>query len=140
MSHYTDFKLYWEVWGGYPERTYPFGNPELIWIIASENSAARCQVFSESKGSMTLQWKAEWDKIEYEVVDRLKNVLEDIGAFDNLKPLVANAAEGDYRSVWDLTGVDGDRTFRFSLTWTTPGEQWTALGERFREIMGLLRN
>ncbi len=138
MGHFTDFKLYWEVWGGYPDRSHPFGNPELLWVIASENSAVRCRVFPEAKGAMTIDWNVKWEKIALDVVGQIKNILEEIGAYDKLQPVVTNTVEGDYLMVWDITGVEGSRAFSISLKWTTPGEQWTPLGERFREIMSLL--
>jgi hypothetical protein len=42
MGRYADFTLYWESWGGYPDREEPFGLPQLTWFVASAGSAARC--------------------------------------------------------------------------------------------------
>src|SRR5271154_6634430 len=79
MSRFTDLKLYWEDWGGYPDRDYPFGNPTLMWLIASKQAAARCVVRSEAQGAMTVNWSASWENISPTLVEPLPALLHDIG-------------------------------------------------------------
>ena len=81
MAHYTDFKLYWELWGGYPDRDLPFGQPELLWFVAAKNNAARCAVRSDAKGSTELVWHANWQNIPYSLIQPLPALLDEIGAF-----------------------------------------------------------
>jgi hypothetical protein len=139
MGKFADFQFYWEEYGSYPDRDFPFGLPTLIWLIAKDN-AVRCRVSAESKSAMEVQWSADWKQIPSEIVQRLTDILEEVGAFGELKPLVENSQDGDYLVVWDLTGVFGQRTFHFSVEWTCPGERWTLIGERFREVMVALRS
>jgi hypothetical protein len=139
MAHFTDLKLYWEEWGGYPERRYPFGEPTLTWILATRDSAARCLIRAESKGAMDVSWTASWAKLPSHLIEPLPALLEDIGAFDSQKPLVADAPDGAYLTVWDLTGVLLDRPFHLSLKFTRPGERWTPLGQRLRTALIALR-
>jgi hypothetical protein len=142
MSHYTDFKLYWEEWGGYPDREQAFGNPRLLWIIAQGEGAASCKVFRTSTGSMTSEDHAQWTRIRYELVAPLPPLLEEIGVFENPQPLVLSNPAGDYRCVWDFTGVIGDRPFHFSTNFCSgpQSEEWTPLGRRLHEILFALRS
>lgn len=142
MSHYTDFKLYWEEWGGYPDREYAFGNPSLFWIIARGDAAGACKVFRTATGSMTSEDHAEWARIPYELVAPLPALLEEIGVFDVPKPLVISNPKGFYRCVWDFTGVIGDRPFHFSINFCSGpiSEEYTPLGRRLNEILFALRN
>jgi hypothetical protein len=142
MAHYTDFKLYWEEWGGYPDREHAFGNPRLFWIIAQGESAAACNVFRTSTGSMTSADHAEWARIPYELFTPLPALLEEINVFDNPQTLVLSNPAGDYRCVWDFTGVVGDRPFHFAINFCSGpvSEEWTPLGRQFRENLFALRN
>jgi hypothetical protein len=142
MSHYTDFKLYWEEWGGYPDREYAFGNPSLFWIIAQGEDAVACKVFRTSTGSQTLEDHAEWARIPYELVAPLPALLEEIGVFGALKPLLISNPEGDYRFVRDFTGVIGDRPFHFSLNFCSGpiNAEYTPLGKRLNEILYAIKN
>jgi hypothetical protein len=142
MSHYTDFKLYWEEWGGYPDREYAFGNPSLFWIIAQGESAVACKVFRTPTGSMTSEDHAEWARIPYELFAPLPALLEEINVFENPQPLVLSNPAGIYRCVWDFTGVVGDRPFHFAINFCIGpvSEEWTPLGRRIKEILFALRN
>jgi hypothetical protein len=135
VAHFTDLKLYWEQWGGYPERDHPFGNPDLVWIVATRGAAARCRVVGVPAGAMEIRWEASWSSIPYPLVEPLPNLLEEIGAFGTLKPLVASGASGDYRVVHDITGVLDSRAFHFALNFTTPGHAWTPFGERLMRML-----
>jgi hypothetical protein len=139
MSRFSDFKLYWEDWGGYPDRDYPFGNPTLMWLIASKDAAARCMVRSDAKGAMDVSWSARWESIPYTLVEPLPALLDEIGAFGAAQPLVQDAPDGDYLSVWDLTGVVGERPFHLSVKFSCPGEIWSPLGHRLRDALMELR-
>jgi len=139
MSRFTYLKLYWEDWGGYPDRDYPFGNPTLMWLIASKETAARCVVRSDVKGSMDVSWSANWEKIPYILIEPMPALLEDIGAFGAPQPLVEDAPDGDYLSVWDLTGVVGERAFHRTIKFSCPGEIWSPLGHRLRDSLMELR-
>jgi len=139
MSRFTEFRLYWEDWGGYPDRDYPFGNPTLTWLIASKEAAARCVVRPDAKGAMDVSWSASWESIPYTLVEPLPALLEEIGAFGAPQPLVEDAADGDYLSVWDLTGAVGDRAFHLSVKFSCPGEIWSLLGHRLRDALIELR-
>jgi len=139
MAHFTDLKLYWEDWSGYPERSKPFGEPTLTWILATRDAAARCLIRAEAKGAMDVTWKAGWTKLPFRLVEPLPAILEDVGAFGSQKPLIADGPDGAYLTVWDLTGVLLDRSFHLSLTFTRPGERWTPLGERLRTALIALR-
>jgi hypothetical protein len=145
MSHYTDFKLYWEQWGGYPDRSYPFGNPNLVWIVATTDSAARCLVHQESRGAMTVEWKANWEQIPYALVAQLIPLLDEACAFSNTplsdeRALVQPSADGDYLCVEDVTGVLGDRPFHLSIKYLVPGSVWSPLGERLRSALIAMRD
>jgi hypothetical protein len=145
MSHYTEFKLYWEQWGGYPDRTYPFGNPNLVWVIATKDSAARCLVRQESRGAMDVQGKADWERIPYTLVEQLIPLLHEAGVFSaaphiGMDALVQPAANGDYLCVEDLTGVLDNRPFHLSLKYSAPGGEWSPLGERLRTVLIALRD
>jgi hypothetical protein len=139
MSRFTELKLYWEDWGGYPDRDYPFGNPTLTWLIASKEAAARCVVRSASQGAMDVGWSASWENIPYTLVEPLPALLEEIGAFGAAQPLVEDAPDGDYLSVWDLTGAVGERAFHLSVKFSCPGEIWSPLGHRLRDALMELR-
>jgi hypothetical protein len=139
MAHFTDLKLYWEDWSGYPERSNPFGEPTLTWILATRDAAARCLISAEAKGAMDVTWKAGWTKLPFRLVEPLPALLEDVGAFGSQRPLIADGPDGAYLTVWDLTGVVLDRTFHLSLKFTRPGERWTPLGERLRTALIALR-
>jgi hypothetical protein len=52
---------------------------------------------------------------------------------------VADAPDGEYLSVWDLTGVVGDRAFHLSVKFSCPGEIWSPLGHRLRDALMELR-
>lgn len=140
MSRYTDFKLYVEEWGGYPERDHAFGNPGLFWLIASGDKAARCQVSCIPRGAMGASWEASWTSVPYALVEPIPHLLEEIGAFGDLQPLVVPGGVGDYRLVWDVTGVVGVRPFHFSLDCIAPGAKLTELGERLRSAVSAIRN
>lgn len=135
MGRYTEFTLYWEDWGGYPDRKSPFGLPQLTWFVASPDSAARCLVRSESKGSMEIAWNAEWQQLPRELLDPVPGLLEEAGAFGEPVPLVGDVAAGDYLMVWELTGAVRDRPFRLAVERTVPGSQWTALGQRLADSL-----
>lgn len=139
MSRFTDFKLYWEDWGGYPDRDYPFGNPTLTWLIASKQSAARCIVRSEAEGAMSVNWHASWENVPLALAEPLPALLQDIGAFGAPQPLVEDPADADYLSVWDLTGAVGTRAFHMSIKFGCPGETWLPLGRRLRDALMELR-
>jgi len=139
MAHFTEFKLYWEIWGGYPDQDYPFGNPTLVWVIASKDSAVRCLVDGEPRGPMEISWSADWKDIQFSLTEPLPVLLEEAGAFSIPKQLVQGAPDGDYLEVWDLTGIFRDRPFGLSLKFTWPGEQWSPLGQRLRSALMALR-
>ena len=139
MSRFTDLKLYWEDWGGYPDRDYPFGNPTLMWLIASKQSAARCIVRSETAAAMVVNWSASWENIPSALVEPLPALLHDIGAFGTPQPLVEDRPDADYLSVWDLTGAVGDHAFHISIKFGCPGECWLPLGRRLRDALMELR-
>jgi hypothetical protein len=139
MGRFTDFRFYWEEYGSYPDRNYPFGLPSLVWIVAKDK-AVRCRVCSESKSASEVLWTAAWKQIPYESVQRLKDILEEVGAFGELQPLVQNRHGGVYLVLWDITAVVGDHTCHFSVEFTTPGERWTPIGKRFQEVMAALRS
>jgi hypothetical protein len=138
MAGYTTFTLYWEQWGGYPDRPYPFGNPTLTWVVASPEHAACCAVTSTSRGSTEVSWGAEWRPVARRLIDPLPALLDDVGAFGAPAHLVDDAADGDYRVVWALTGVSGDRPFHLEVAFTCPGERWTPLGMRLRDALRAL--
>jgi hypothetical protein len=77
---------------------------------------------------MDVTWNAKWKGIPYSLVEPLPNLLEEAGAFTEPKPLVEDAAGGDYLAVWDLTWIVRARAFHISLEFTSPGERWTPLG------------
>ena len=140
MAHYTDFKLYWEDWGGYPDRSCPFGEPTLMWVIATKDRTARCIVDRAHRGAMDVTWNAKWKGIPYSLVEPLPNLLEEAGVFTESKPLVEDAADGDYLAVWDLTGIVRARAFHISLKFTCPGERWTPLGQKVEAALYALRS
>jgi len=139
MSRFVDFRFYWEEYGSYPERDSPFGLPRLIWVVAKDK-AVRCQVSANPKTATEVAWSADWKPVPCEAVQRLKDALEETGAFGEVKPLVENGPPGDYLVVWDITGAIGDRAFHFSVEFTTPGERWTPIGERFQRALAALRS
>jgi hypothetical protein len=139
MGRFVDCRLYWEEYGSYPDRDQPFGLPSLVWVIAKDK-AARCRVSAEPKSASEVLWSADWKQVPYATVQGLKDMLEEVGAFGELKPLVENGRGGDYLVVWDITGVVGDRAFHFSVEFTAPGERWTPIGERFRQVLAALRS
>ncbi len=138
MPPFTDFKLYWETWGGYADRDAPFGAPGLVWILASRTEAARCSVTASPKSASEVLWSAQWTPVPQALIEPLPPLLEQIGAFGQLQPLVSGSAEGPYFSLWDLTGVLHGRAFHFSLRFTCPGEQWTPLGRRLADALRAL--
>src|SRR4030095_10794559 len=81
MAGYTTFTLYWEQWGGYPDRPYPFGNPTLTWVVASPEHAACCAGTSTSRGSTGGSWGAKWRPVARRRIDPLPALLDDVGAF-----------------------------------------------------------
>jgi hypothetical protein len=66
-------------------------------------------------------------------------LLDEIGAFGAAQPLVEDAPDGDYLSLWDLTGAVGDRAFHLSIKFSCPGEIWSPLGQRLRNALMELR-
>lgn len=144
MSHYTDFKLYWEEWDGYPDREHAFGNPNLFWTIAQGESAVACKVFRTSTGSMTSADHAQWARMPCEIFAPLPALLEEIGVFGVLKPLVQSDPAGEYRCVHDFTGVMGEKPFHFAINYCAPHPEleleWTPLGTRLMEILYAIKN
>jgi hypothetical protein len=141
MSPYTDFKLYWEEWGGYADRAEPFGNPSLLWLLAHGENAMACKVYRTIRGSHDIADHARWQRVPYADIAALPGLLEELGALDalcslqDMSTLVASNPEGEYpegiyRCEWDLTGTIGSRPFHFSVNYCTPGETWTPLGRR----------
>jgi hypothetical protein len=139
MGRYTEFTLYWETWGGYPDRAEPFGLPQLTWFVASADSAARCVVRSQPEGSMGVTWSAEWQQLPRELLAPVPGLLEEAGAFGEPAPLVVGDAPGDYLVVWELTGALRDRPFRLSVQHKQPGCQWTPLGQRLSDSLHSLQ-
>ncbi|WP_026931541.1 hypothetical protein [Glycomyces tenuis] len=130
MGRYTDFTLYSERWGGYSDRSEPFGLPRLAWFVASSDGAARCLVQSESMDAMTISWSAAWQRVPLELLAPVPGLLAEAGAFGVPRPLVEDTGDGDYLDVWQLTGVHEDRPFRLAVERTVPGSAWTPLGRR----------
>jgi hypothetical protein len=137
MSRYTDFKLFWETYGGYPDRA--FQSPDLIWIVGSGASAARCKVERVRNHLGPRTFTAVWETIPYEPVEAFKVMLDEIGAFDQLKPLVTVRDSSPYMTVWDFEGLVGERAFHFSLEWFDALPPSTPLGQRFFEALYALR-
>ena len=105
---YTDFKLYWEAWGGYVDRPAPFGLPNLLWVIASGTKAAFCSVnhvIDALHPHKERGWSAVWQDLDPDVFAPLPGLLTEAGAFGDPQPLVADPGDGVYRAVDDLTGV-----------------------------------
>jgi hypothetical protein len=140
MDRYSDFTLYWEDWGGYADREEPFGLPWLVWVVASADRAARCEVAQRSVSAGEVTWSAGWQRIPRDLVDPLPRLLDEAGAFGNPQPLVDDAAHAPYVSVWQLTGVARGRPFHLRLRFTTPGERWTPLGRRLADALHALRS
>jgi hypothetical protein len=139
MAIFTDFKLYWESWGGYPDRSFPFGNPSLFWLLASGTGAARCAVARDSSGPARDHWTARWEQVPWDLAEPLPALLRECGAFGEPAPIVTDAVDGDYRVVWDLTGVSNDEPFHLCVNYILPGERWTPLGIRLRDALGALQ-
>ncbi len=70
-----------------------------------------------------------------ETFSELRQLLSQIGAFGELKPLLKADGEGPYLVSWEFTGTDAGRSFHFDLEWKTPGEVWTPDGERFCKLI-----
>lgn len=139
MGRYTEFTLYWESWGGYPDREEPFGLPQLTWFVASAGSAARCVVRSQPEGPARVTWSAQWQQLPRELLDPVPGLLEAAGAFGEPVPLVEDNAAGDYLVVWELTGALRDRPFRLAVQHKQPGCQWTAVGQRLADSLRSLQ-
>jgi hypothetical protein len=138
VGRYTDFTLYWERWGGYPERKEPISLPELTWFIATADSAMRCLVRAHAEGG-TITWSAQWQRLPRELLDPVPGLLEEAGAFDEPVPLLEDITEGPYIEVWELTGALHDRPFRLVVQRTEPG-QWPplTLGRRLSDSLSSL--
>jgi hypothetical protein len=137
VGRYTDFTLYWEKWGGYPERKEPFGLPTLTWFIATADRAMRCLVRSQPKDATTVTWSAEWQQLPRKLLDPVPGLLEEAGAFGEPAPLlVEDTAEGAYLEVWELTGALHDRPFRLAVHRTEFGH-WPplTLGRRLSDSL-----
>jgi hypothetical protein len=140
MSPYTDFKLYWEEWGGYANRAEPFGNPSLLWLFASGENAAACKVYRTIHGSQDVADHARWQRFSYTDIAALPALLEELGSLEDISTLVVSNPlgaypEGVYRCVWDLTGTIGNCPFHISINYCTPGEIWTPLGQRLCRVL-----
>lgn len=139
MGRYTEFTLYWESWGGYPDRAEPFGLPQLTWFVASAGNAARCVVRSQPEGPTRVTWSAQWEPLPRELLDPVPGLLEEAGAFGEPAPLVRDNAAGDYLVVWELSGVLRDRPFRLTVQHKQPGCRWTPIGQRLSDSLRALQ-
>jgi hypothetical protein len=134
MSRYTQFKLYWEDWTGYPDQSHPWAEPTLVWIVATRETASRCLVDRQAKDNKVI-WNANWQALPYSKVRELVRLLHEVGVFDKPKQLVEDSGDGDYLSVWDLTGVLDDRVFHMSLSFRSPGHKWNTLGQQLKNAL-----
>jgi hypothetical protein len=138
MGRFVDFHFYWEEYSSYPDSDSPYGLPSLLWVIAKDHAAC-CQVCAAPKSASQAVWSATWRQVSGKLVRRLNDILEEVGAFGDLTPLVQSPERGDSLTVWEITGAIKDRSFRFSVEFTSPGERWSAIGEEFRAILAALR-
>jgi hypothetical protein len=138
MSHYTDFKLYWEQWGGYPAEAKSFGNPSLLWILSKGENLGGCKVYRTIQGSQDITDHAVWRQLANVDIEALKCLIQECIRYDG--ELVVSNPDGDYRFVDDITGVIGNQPFHFSINYCCPGESWTSLGKRLRNILFSMQN
>lgn len=139
MSRYTQFKLYWESWSGYADKIHPFSEPTLVWVIATSETASRCLVDRKAKDNTRGIWNANWEVIPYSTVRELVRLLHEVGAFDEPKQLVQDSQDGDYVCVWDLTGVVDDHAFHISVSFRSPGQKFSTLGEQLKNVLHEIR-
>lgn len=137
MGRYTDFRLYWEIWNGYPDREEPFANPNLVWVIASDDNASVCSVRREPGPSAhEIVWNARWRRL---AVDEFRDLL---GLLDQAQhaPLSTAVAGGDYLIAWKVTGVRSRRPFGLSAEYTAGpgGAGLTPLGQRMATMLHAL--
>jgi hypothetical protein len=67
-------------------------------------------------------------------------MLEEADAYGSPKQLAISTEEGDYLTVWDLTGVMQSRPFHLSIRFTSPGQQLSDLGRRLNAALSRLKN
>jgi hypothetical protein len=133
MAHYTDFKLYWEQWGGYPDRAESFGNPSLLWILSQGENVGGCKVYRTTQGSQDVTDHAVWRHLSATDIEALKCLIQQCSTYDG--ELVASNPDGDYRVVWDFTGTIGIEPYHFSINYCSPGENWTSPGKRLKDFL-----
>jgi hypothetical protein len=138
MGHYVDVTLYWQRWGGYPDREIPFGPPELWCFVAKEDRAARCLVSPLPDHTPAATPGAGWQQIPPGLLRPVPALLHEAGAFGAPLPLVTGPAVGDYLQVWELTGVVHDRPCHLTVRFTAPGTRWTPLGQRLADTLRAL--
>lgn len=138
MGRYTDFSLLWTSFGGYANREEAFGLPSIVCVIAKEGRACRFHTWREPVSASDVRDLATWHDVPAETFGELRRLLDDIGAFGDLKPLLKSDGESPYFVSWEFTGTDAGRPFHFCLEWKAPGEVWTTDGERFRKVINSL--
>jgi hypothetical protein len=140
MGRYASFSLYWESWGGYPERSYPFGGPTLVRVLASADFASVTLVGERSEGPQRLVTKARAERLPAELVTPLPGLLAAAGAFGDPVPLVDDPGDGDYLVVDDLTGFSDGRPFHLSLQHTTSAALvWRPAARRLMDALQSIR-
>jgi hypothetical protein len=140
MPQPTAFKLYWEIWNGYANPDRFWAGPDLVWILASTDKARRCLVRRSQDKNMQMAWNVNWKEIPDSSIAELCAMLEEADAYGSPKQLAISTEEGDYLTVWDLTGVMQSRPFHLSIRFTSPGQQLSDLGRRLNAALSRLKN
>ncbi len=133
---YATFSLYWERWGGYPDRSYPFGAPSLVRVLASSGGASVTLVDERSSGPdvMTV---ARTSRLPVELVSPLPGLISSALAVSGA--LIDDPGDGDYQVVDELTGV-GEGAFHLSLAYTTPSAAvWTPAARELMDALNEIR-
>lgn len=133
---YTSFSLYWESWGGYPDRETPFGAPTLVRVLASASYASVTLVGNRPSGPDVIT-AARTEPLSLDLVTPLPGLLSAALAVPG--PLVDDPGDGDYRVVEDLTGFS-DGPFQVSLDYTTPASvTWAPEARRLMDALYRIR-
>lgn len=129
-----DLALYWVRSSIHWEEKFVPRSPALTTLLAIHpHDGMTCHVPAEFGKHVP-----SWTRVTRERVEEIERLLEEVGAFGTLKPLVEGNATGYYFVTWQITGSLKGRPFELQLNFVEPGEKWNALGQRFQDALARL--